>query len=975
MHSILLHLVAKYISQILMSFNVPKKCFVTFLFACFSIVCKAEIYYYANYELHLYFKLDTETKEAQLGTGADFTMANAIYHPPVDDPWWDTHENLWEELVIPSTITWGGDVYTVTSVAPYAFYRNTDVRKITLPETIRTIGWGAFCWTVNLESINIPESVASIESSTFELCRNLERIHLPPGIRSIGNSAFRDCYKLKEINIPPSCISIGNEAFTWCESLSKVIIENGSETLDIGYCFEHKLGYTDGGVGKECETYWRGMFSDCPLDTLYLGRNINYPELGKSPFGTFTRLGYDEKGEMIYLQTGQSFCLEFGEGLTEIAERLFYKTTIENQVFFPNSLKIIAQSAFENTSWEQEEIIFPKSLDSIGPNGLNGFRFVECKSSIPPKLSNAFVGLVTVPTGSGNVYRSDKYWKNSAIIDSLDEMLTINVKTSGSLYSRILAQNVQVNECYRLKLKGTLNDDDWNVIGEMSRLYDLDLSDLTVEYLPKTVNVRFLRTINLPKTLESICDGLFNNCSHLSGIINIPSNCSYIGEYAFYNTYIEGVSYTNKIRIAPYAFGQCMNLKDVKIIGDGTIVGENAFNSAYIESLLIGKGVEIENQAFAFCKKLKNVTLEDSVRSIGHNSFYYCENLQNLYFRGIIEYIGNNTWGHLSEVHTSNLSTWCRIPFLNLKSNPLYNADHFYVNGCELADVVIPKDVERIRDYTFYGRKKIQNVKLHENIVSIGSQAFEGCSNLKSINMPLALKDIGKYSFKDCSSLTELQFPLNLSSIGEYAFKNCISLKKIVVHWDEPINVLPYTFLGCYEDCILYIPIATATKYLNAGWDFQNLKETGIMNIITNVGGEVTYKDVSIREDITELLFSPYQSFDLFITPDEGFVVKKIKIGDKNITNQFVNGKLYIEEPDANFTISVVFANNGIVDGDVNGDGIVDNVDVKCIMNYIVKKSNSIFYDYATDVNDDDVENITDAILINNKLKNENSNE
>lgn len=58
---------------------------------------------------------------------------------------------------------------------------------------------------------------------------------------------------------------IGNYAFSGCTSLDSLIIEDGSGTLTLGY-----NDYINSSMKGE------GLFHDCPLKSLYLGRNLSY---------------------------------------------------------------------------------------------------------------------------------------------------------------------------------------------------------------------------------------------------------------------------------------------------------------------------------------------------------------------------------------------------------------------------------------------------------------------------------------------------------------------------------------------------------------------------------------------------------------------------------------------------------------------------------------------------------------------------
>lgn len=93
-----------------------------------------------------------------------------------------------------------------------------------IPNTIKTIGTGAFCDCIQLTSIQIPNSVTSIEEGAFGNCYNLASIDIPNSVVTIGNATFYSCSRIKEIIIPNSVKSIGDNAFDSCHSLTDVVI-------------------------------------------------------------------------------------------------------------------------------------------------------------------------------------------------------------------------------------------------------------------------------------------------------------------------------------------------------------------------------------------------------------------------------------------------------------------------------------------------------------------------------------------------------------------------------------------------------------------------------------------------------------------------------------------------------------------------------------------------------------------------------
>ena len=74
----------------------------------------------------------------------------------------------------------------------------------------------------SLTSVVIPDSVTSIGDGAFQSCRSLTSIVIPDSVTSIGYEAFRGCSSLTSVTIPDSVTSISNYAFSGCSSLTTV---------------------------------------------------------------------------------------------------------------------------------------------------------------------------------------------------------------------------------------------------------------------------------------------------------------------------------------------------------------------------------------------------------------------------------------------------------------------------------------------------------------------------------------------------------------------------------------------------------------------------------------------------------------------------------------------------------------------------------------------------------------------------------
>ncbi len=156
-------------------------------------------------------------------------------------------------ITIPSSVVtiignpflfWYGNLYNESKAFIYEDYVLFNKNKTTLiayraketnytiPNSVTTIGEGAFRDCDSLTSINIPNSVTTIEDSAFDSCDSLTSINIPNGVTKIGKMAFFECGSLNNINIPNSVTTIGCAAFAVCYSLTSINIPNSVTTIE-----------------------------------------------------------------------------------------------------------------------------------------------------------------------------------------------------------------------------------------------------------------------------------------------------------------------------------------------------------------------------------------------------------------------------------------------------------------------------------------------------------------------------------------------------------------------------------------------------------------------------------------------------------------------------------------------------------------------------------------------------------------------
>ena len=93
-------------------------------------------------------------------------------------------------VIIPESVVYENNVYSVTSIGESAFYNCNDLTSVTIPNSVWSIGNYAFQYCSKLTSVTIPNSVIRINNQAFNGCNSLATIDIPESVTTIGNQAF-----------------------------------------------------------------------------------------------------------------------------------------------------------------------------------------------------------------------------------------------------------------------------------------------------------------------------------------------------------------------------------------------------------------------------------------------------------------------------------------------------------------------------------------------------------------------------------------------------------------------------------------------------------------------------------------------------------------------------------------------------------------------------------------------------------------
>ena len=708
------------------------------------------------------------------------------------------------EANIPSAVEFEGNQYPVIKVNDSVFYGCSQLKALTLPESLIEIGHKAF-YGCGLTELVIPEGVQTIGNRAFG-SNSLQNLTLPSTITSIGNYAFGNNNNLKSIICnavtPPT---LGENAI-------------GSSVKEIKVPISSIAAYKQANGWKNFTNYYGGDVVNNGI-TYRIDENgatitaaeatlaeANIPSAVEFEGNQYLVIKINDK---VFADNTNLTVVTLSEGLVEIGAYAFYGCQNLESVAFPESLTTLGDDAFISCKL-LKTIKIPFGVTTIPYRcffGCSSLESVTIPEGVTAIGDDAFgscnLNALTLPESLEKI--GSHAFSYNRVLKSVN--IPAKVKTIGAhafyncgLTELLIPEGVQTidnyafeyNSLQNLTLPSTITS-----IGDEAFRYNSDFQSIICNAAtPPTLGDNAFRSnISIKVPMASIvayrqAEGWKNFTNYYGGEVvadgityridengatiiaaeatlteaNIPSSVEFEGnQYAVTkindkafsdNTNLTAVTLPESVvTLGSDAFSGCQSLKTIKIPSKVTAIPDRCFVScSSLESVTIPEGVTtIGSSAFSNCR-FKTLTLPSTITKIDDGVFSHNNNLRTITCNAVTPpMLGDNVFYYSA---TSSVKVPLQSIAAYRQADGWKNISEYYVY-----EVISDGVTYRIDDKAAYVRavdKTVSEICLAENVAFEGAQyplykiadkAFAGNGSVTLVTVPATVETIGSNAF------------------------------------------------------------------------------------------------------------------------------------------------------------------------------------------------------------------------------------